>query len=301
MVEIHKITAISWRVNNAPTSSRLLFDEVRRSLIPLYDADEAAALAFRLIAHHFDLDRSRVLGGRLLPPGTSPFFSEHLERLRRGEPLQYVLGETGFGGHLLRTDARALIPRPETEELVDWVLADHAHVAGLKSIDVGTGSGAIALSLAHALVDARVMGLDVSTDALALARENTDRLGVEVEWHEWDVLWPDRLPEAHALDLLVSNPPYVPAAEAALMHTNVRDHEPPAALFVPDDDPLLFYRALARFGRDHLRPGGQMYVEMHERFGDAVADLLRSAGYADVCVRRDAYGRTRMGRATKAG
>ncbi|MGB3617580.1 MAG: peptide chain release factor N(5)-glutamine methyltransferase [Catalinimonas sp.] len=285
---------------NKETTSRGLLAQVREALQPLYDVREADALAFRLFEHHFGWGRATVLADRPLPALPEAFLAG-LQRLRSGEPLQYVLGYADFDGLRFRTDGRALIPRPETEELVAWVASDLADRVAPKVLDVGTGTGAIAIALARRLRQPEVFGLDVSPAALALAQENAAALHAEVSWWQKDILSLPSLPEVRPLDALVSNPPYVPAGEAAQMHTNVKDHEPALALFVPDDDALKFYLAIARFGRSHLRTGGRLYFELHERFGREVAALLRAEGYGDVRLREDGFGRTRMVRAVRIG
>ena len=287
-------------MNVAPASSvRAWFDAARRALGSLYPASEAASLAFMLAEHHFHAARPQVLADRMPADSVTAqaAFTRDLARLQTGEPWQYVRGETDFCGLSLRVDARALIPRPETETLVAWVAAACPRPAGLRVLDVGTGSGAIALGLAHRLAGARLTGIDVSAPALALARENGSRLGSNVTWRQADVLTPCRWLAEEKWDVVVSNPPYVLAGEAGQMHANVRDFEPALALFVPDDDPLLFYRALARLARNSLRAGGMMFLEIHQRFGAEVVALLESHGLTDVQLRADDFDRPRMVRA----
>ena len=213
----------------------------------------------------------------LTDPGAELPAAERLEaaaeRLAAGEPLQYVLGEAGFCGRPFVVRPGVLIPRPETEELVAWVLRDE--VRSRRLLDVGTGSGCIAVSLALGLPGAELFAADLSDEALAVAAENARRLGARVTLRRADALHglADAFPER--FDAIVSNPPYVPESDRAAMHPNVRDHEPGMALFVPDDDRILFYRAIARAGRRLLLPGGRLYFEIYEHAAEETAQMLR--------------------------
>ena len=227
-----------------------------------------------------------------------------LERRTRGEPVQYVLGHADFMGLRLRVSPAVLIPRPETEEVAEAALRRLAGVEAPLALDVGTGSGAIALALKHARPDAEVFAADVSPEALEVAAANADALGLEVTFVEADALRPqfaDQVPPA--FDLLVSNPPYVPLAEQAGLQREVREYEPPLALFVDDGDPMVFYRALAGHALRLLRPGGWLVVETHEDFGAAVRDLFADAGLVETSLTHDLAGRARIasGRAGRRG
>ncbi|HLT47354.1 MAG TPA: peptide chain release factor N(5)-glutamine methyltransferase [Rubricoccaceae bacterium] len=215
-------------------------------------------------------------------------------RIRR-EPLQYVLGHADFFGLRLRVTPAVLIPRPETEEVAEEALR---HLEGREApwvLDVGTGSGALALALKHRRPDAEVFACDVSEAALAVAADNAERLGLAVAFVQADVLDPAFVHAAPpSFDLVVSNPPYVPEAERATLAPEVRDHEPPEALFVPSADPLLFYRVLAARAPDLLRPGGALVVETHADHGGAVRDLFAGAGLEGAALRRDLAGRPRI-------
>lgn len=218
-----------------------------------------------------------------------------LERLAQGEPVQYIEGEAAFCGLSFKVRPGVLIPRPETAELVDWVKADYLS-ASPAILDVGTGSGCIAVSLAHALPAARLTAVDVSDVALAVAAQNAVANGVEVAFSKLDVL--TQQPDG-VFDVVVSNPPYICNAERSAMHKNVLDFEPSLALFVPDDDPLLFYRRIAEVALAHLRVGGHLYYEINERFGADTVSLLQNMGFTEVCLRADFFGKDRMVRATR--
>lgn len=213
-----------------------------------------------------------------------------LDRLAGNEPLQYVIGSTPFCGLQFRVDPRVLIPRPETAELVEWVAADSASEGNL--LDVGTGSGCIAVTLAHKLPGWKVQGWDISDGALEVARENNSLNGTSVEFRKVDIL-SDRLPEQR-LDVIVSNPPYVLESEKADMEDRVLEHEPHSALFVPDNDALLFYRAIAEFGKHNLSKGGRLYFEINPLEADALKLMLLKAGYHDIEIRNDIFGKQRM-------
>jgi len=214
-------------------------------------------------------------------------------RLER-EPLQYVVGHADFFGLRLRVTPAVLIPRPETEELVEEALARLAGHEAPWVLDVGTGSGAIALAIKHRRPDAEVFACDVSEDALAVASDNADRLGLDVTLIQADALAPafaDGTPPC--FDILVSNPPYVPDAERETLEPEVRDHEPPEALFT-GEDPLVFYRALAGHADRLLKPGGLALFEAHADYAAAVEALLTEAGLAEAGRRRDLSGRERI-------
>lgn len=261
-------------------------------LVPLYDPREARSIALAAAAGISGLTTTALL----TDPGAELPAAERLEaaaeRLAAGEPLQYVLGEAGFCGRPFVVRPGVLIPRPETEELVAWVLRDE--VRSRRLLDVGTGSGCIAVSLALGLPGAELFAADLSDEALAVAAENARRLGARVTLRRADALHglADAFPER--FDAIVSNPPYVPQSDLAAMHANVRGYEPPEALFVPDDDALRFYRAIARAGRRMLRPGGKLYFEIYERSAGQMRLLLGEEGYTDTEVREDLNGKPRM-------
>ena len=212
-----------------------------------------------------------------------------LARLAAGEPLQYVIGSTPFCGLTFKVDGRVLIPRPETAELVDWVAQDAAQSGAL--LDVGTGSGCIAISLAHRLPGWMVQGWDISDGALEVARENSRLNGTEVEFCKMDIL---NAEQDCRFDVIVSNPPYVMESEKGQMEDTVLDYEPHLALFVSDSDPLVFYRAIAAFGHRTLNPSGRLYFEINPLLVEEMKTMLMSAGYRDVEVRNDIFGKPRM-------
>lgn len=219
-----------------------------------------------------------------------------VERVVAGEPLQYVLGETRFYGNTLAVTPAVLIPRPETEELVDMIVSDNPG-EDLRVLDLCTGSGCIAVSLARALRFPVVTAVDLSEDALAVARENGERLRVKVDFRHGDVL--AMRDDGSRYDIIVSNPPYVLDSERSQMSPRVLDHEPAMALFVPDDDPLRFYKAIVAYAADALVAGGRLYLEINPLEADGIRRLLDGAGMEDVDIIRDMAGRERFAKARK--
>ena len=230
-----------------------------------------------------------------LPVFADQRIADVVARLRRHEPLQYIVGHARFHGHEFKVTPAVLIPRPETEQLVDLIV-DENPGSDLRVLDMGTGSGCIAISLARALKFARVDALDVSRDALAVARENAAALKVKVRFFESDMLAPQ--PSAR-YDIIVSNPPYICWSEREVMECNVKDYEPGQALFVPDNDPLLFYKAIAPYAADSLERGGRLYLEINRRFGNEVKRLLEDSGFDEVRLIDDSYGNPRFVTAVK--
>ena len=237
----------------------------------------------------------------VVEPTEAALADRYLARRAAGEPVQYVVGTADFHGLTLTVTPDVLIPRPETEEVVEHALGLIRDVDAPLVLDVGTGSGAVALAVAHRRPDAHVFAVDVSPGALAVAAANADRLGLDVAFVEADALRPafaDEVPPAFAL--VVSNPPYVPDAERASLQREVRDHEPGTALFVPDADPLVFYRALAGHAGRLLVPGGWLVAETHADHGAAVAALWAEAGLAHATIRPDLAGRDRIASAQRS-
>lgn len=270
----------------------------RTELASAYPAEEIDQIFHDLLEHYLGLPRF-VLGlepHKILDRDQEQPLFEALASLKRHVPLQYITGKAYFMDMELAVGPGVLIPRPETEELVRWILEAHAGDLSAGSLlDAGTGSGCIAIALAVHLPGSQVHALDCSLQALQYARRNAASRGVEIHWHQADMRNPGAL--GGPFDLIVSNPPYVPVSEAAAMRPNVREHEPAEALFAPDDDPLLFYRSLLGLARAHLKPGGWLYVEIHEQFGPAVEALLAHAGMQEVQLKKDIFGKPRFVRA----
>jgi release factor glutamine methyltransferase len=267
--------------------------ELGLSLVSLYGEREAAVIAdwvMEALSGKKRLDRI-ILRGSLLSPEDLAVLERWRGQLLAYRPVQYVLGESWFGGVRFFVDERVLIPRPETEELAEWVAAE----ASGTLLDVGTGSGCIAVTLARKRPDVRVLACDVSVEALAVARQNALTLDAPVEFFSLDFLDRAKWTTLPPVTWVVSNPPYIPVAERVHMDSHVIDYEPSTALFVPSDDALVFYRALGEFARAR---GAGLFVEIHEDRGLAVQDLLKALGAREVVLRKDLPGRDRMIKAT---
>ena len=218
-----------------------------------------------------------------------------IERLKKQEPIQYILGYSDFCGLRFKVTTATLIPRPETSELVEWVANE---ATGKESIlDIGTGSGCIAVSLAHKMPQSNVTAWDISPEALAIAAENSKANGCAVTFEKVDIL--TQQPTSKQFDIIVSNPPYIKENEKEAMHSNVLDWEPHTALFVPDNDPLLFYRTIAKKGLELLFPGGKLYFEINRAHGNDTIEMLKSIGYTSIELRKDFAENDRMIRAIK--
>jgi release factor glutamine methyltransferase len=217
------------------------------------------------------------------------------KQLAEGTPVQYALGHAWFMGRRYDVNNAVLIPRPETEELVQWIIAEALPTAMI--IDIGTGSGCIPISLKLALPGTSITAIDISPAALTVAQKNARSLEASIYCMELDFLTEANWHKLDTYDIIVSNPPYIPAAESNTLHPNVRDHEPGTALFVPSDDALLFYRKIARFGKTHLSPGGAIYCELHQDYAKETGKLFEEAGYKNVRLREDIHGAQRMLRA----
>lgn len=259
---------------------------IRSRLQPYYTAEEVSALS-RIVCCDLlgQAPTDYYLGKDIaLSPKKEQELEDILQRLSRFEPLQYIEGRTLFLGREFWVAPGVLIPRPETEELVELMLKEIP--ADARILDVGTGSGCIAISLAKELPDALVTAWDVSPEALSVARVNARKLQADVRFVECDVL-ACQVDEVGLYDVIVSNPPYVTEAEKADMEPNVLQWEPSLALFVPDDDPLRFYRRIAVLGRGMLADGGRLYFEINRAYGREMVEMLRTMGYVRVRVEKD--------------
>ena len=265
-------------------------------LLSVYPPHEARALYMLVMEAAFGLTPTQVLIGKdkELSEDKQALLQNIIGRLIRKEPVQYILGQADFCGHTFQVEPGVLIPRPETQELVN--LINRQHPAPCSVLDIGTGSGCIAISLA--LTGHRTTAFDISPDALRIARKNAQALHADVDFEQEDILHPSAT--AHQWDVIVSNPPYICQKEARLMDVNVLDYEPHLALFVPDEDPLLFYRAIAGYAVTHLKPSGRLYFEINEAYPQETSSLLEHLGYTHISVHPDNFGKSRFISATKA-
>lgn len=296
-----------------------LYRDIRNVIAQSVDDGEASAITFLLLDKVAGIDKMHALMGESpslhSPEGEDRLRTEMLynqlfqmaRRIAEGEPVQYVIGETEFCGLTFHVEPGVLIPRPETEELVQLVVNDYADSqASVRLLDIGTGSGCIAVSLAHLLPGAKVEAWDISDDALMIAKGNAELNEVEVVFNKVDVLsfnapnfQGSTSIEDAQFDIIVSNPPYICNKEKADMEENVLAHEPHLALFVPDDDPLLFYRTIARLGLTALSSGGSLYFEINREYGQETIAMLCELGYVKVELHKDQYGNDRMIHAIK--
>ena len=303
----------------------MTYQEIWQRLSSSYDEREAKAVARYLLDVGYGLTMTDIIGGAVETLDESRL-NEQLRRLQAGEPVQYVLGKAFFYGHEFRVRPGVLIPRPETEELVG-VACDRVARYGERSgrsdgersgrsdgegsgravriLDIGTGSGCIAISLALAIPDAQVEAWDVSDEALAIARENARRLGAKVTFKKNNILKGNGAPslwrglgeasgEAAGEAVIISNPPYICEKERKDMEQRVLDHEPSLALFVPDDDPLLFYRSIAEYATKALTPKGLLLFEINPLYKDAMEEMLLSLHFHDIVFHEDQFGKIRF-------
>lgn len=266
---------------------------IRQSLQEIYPPEEAKALSMLICCDMLGLDALDIYMGKdmNLSESKQRELENILFRLQKNEPVQYIRGCAEFCGRTFRVAPGVLIPRPETAELVDLIVRENPETHHL--LDIGTGSGCIAVSLAKSLPDAKVDAWDVSEEALAIARRNSEELNAGVRFRKQDV-FSDEGMESLSYDMIVSNPPYVTEAEKREMESNVLDWEPALALFVPDEDPLRFYCRIAALGRKLLLPGGKLYLEINQAYGQETAQMLEMNQYRDIRVIKDIFGKDRI-------
>jgi release factor glutamine methyltransferase len=270
------------------------FTILRTALLTYYPSGEASAIARWVLTEGFGISQTDIYMGKDIQ------FSEDdeqklkniLQRLRNYEPVQYILGHAWFCGRRFNVAPGVLIPRPETEELIEHILHDHL-IAPQRILDIGTGSGCIPITLAHHWSESHVEGWDISPDALNIAQNNNQVHQTRVTFNLCDILTP--LSPTEGFDLIVSNPPYIKECEREQMEHNVLDWEPELALFVPDDDPLLFYRTIVQRAIDGLlKPNGHLYFEVNREHGSETAHLLEKVGFTDVQLLKDLSGNERI-------
>ncbi|MBL86178.1 MAG: protein-(glutamine-N5) methyltransferase, release factor-specific [Winogradskyella sp.] len=293
-----------------------LKDIFHKELDQIYGKDEVASFFYLGIEHHLNVARIQL---QLEPEFTlskteADFLFEILEGLKQQKPIQYLLGETEFYGLQFKVNNNVLIPRPETEELVDWIIKDAKskiqNSEAIKILDIGTGSGCIAISLAKHLPEAQVFAVDISESALEIATENAEKNNVNIQFIKGDALNlanEDFFPSGKDVsqrqkglfDIIVSNPPYVRELEKQEIKSNVLDNEPHLALFVDNEKPLIFYKAITDFAVDKLKSNGSLYFEINQYLGQETKQLLVDAEFKAVELRKDLNGNDRMLKGTK--
>lgn len=277
----------------------MTYRELWRTLEPLYGNGEARAVTDYVLDVCFGLSKADIMCGAVeeMTAEKTAELRKIFSRLTGGEPVQYVLGSAEFCGRWFNVRPGVLIPRPETEELCAWITADSKASGSPKVLDIGTGSGCIAITLQLDMPESKVTAWDISADALDVARENAKQLGANVSFVKQDAL--NAKPEGE-WDVIVSNPPYICEKEKKDMAVNVLEHEPHTALFVPDADPLLFYRAITRLAVQTLSKGGRLYFEINPIYADDTCRMMQAEGMTAVELRSDMYGKQRMAKGIKA-
>lgn len=289
---------ISAQISNF-TSMRIgeLEEHFQLELDEIYDSDEAKALFSLATEHVLKLSPSKL---RMLKETSLTFIDFQkllciLNDLKIGKPIQHILGEAHFYGSIFKVNENVLIPRPETEELVDWIIHDLGNKKNIHLLDIGTGSGCIPITIKKYLPQVEVSTIDISNRAIVTAQENANAIGTEVKFIEADILvYKTEL----KYDIIVSNPPYIRALEKEAMHQNVLSFEPHIALFVSDEEPLIFYSKIADFAISNLKEGGFLYFEINEFLGAETLDMLEDKGFNTIVLRKDMQGKDRMLRAS---
>jgi release factor glutamine methyltransferase len=306
-------------MNSSLNTLGTLCEFIKNELNGLYPEREIQNLTDMIISHTLGIPKHEIHieKGKMIDEVHKLRIIEMVNELRLGKPVQYIIGYTDFFGLNLRVSPDVLIPRPETEELVKWIIDDHAERSPV-ILDIGTGSGCIAIALKKNLPQSEIHACDVSPSSLTLARKNARSQKVDINFFHHDIS-SNSLSESYRnqtdnysginktqgihflYDIIVSNPPYIPLKEKPLMNVNITGFEPENALFVPDEDPLIFYRNIANFGLNHLKKNGQIYFEIHEKSGQQVKRLLEGSGYRDINIRKDINGKIRMIKCTNNG
>jgi release factor glutamine methyltransferase len=271
-------------------------DQLIEELKGVYPEDEVRYVVAGLLLHITGIGKTEVIvdPSKKITQKQIERLKDALQQLKSERPLQYITGGVEFYGIQLAVDDRVLIPRPETEELVQWIIDEHAEQDELNILDIGTGSGCIALALKKHFTNCRVFAIDNSPDAVAVSKKNAKNQSLEINFAQADILSSKGIFYGIPFDIIVSNPPYVTESEKSGMRRNVTAYEPHSALFVPDDDPLIYYRAIADFALQQLTPDGAVYVEINEAFGKECLTLFRKKGFRDTRLKKDINGKDRI-------
>jgi release factor glutamine methyltransferase len=279
--------------------SQLLNDTTER-LSKLYSEREASSITRTLFKDILAYSGTELALFKMrdLMPEDEKKLKAAIKRLLKGEPIQYIIGHTEFLGFRFKVNEHVLIPRQETEELVQWIHQDNK-LNNKAILDLCTGSGCIAISLERLSLQAHVSAVDISPEALHVAKENAEHLGASIKFIQTDILSDEADAKLGSYDIIVSNPPYVLEQEKEFMHINVLNHEPSLALFVPDHEPLLFYRIISKLAMEHLKPLGKLYFEINEKYGNEVKQLLEVIGFKNIIIKQDMHGKDRFVKAEK--
>lgn len=264
------------------------------ALDSIYVSEEVDSFFYILIDFYFNISRIQLAMNSNLEVLKTNVLFEALEALKQQKPIQYIIGETEFYGLLFKVNAHTLIPRPETEELVEWVIKEFkTQNSEVRILDIGTGTGCIAISLAKNLVNTKVFALDVSKEAIEIAKQNANLNAIEIHFIEADILNMDSIFD-FKFDIIISNPPYITEQEKQLMKPNVLDNEPHLALFVYDENPLLFYKAITQFAINNLKENGQLFFEINEYLGNDMIRLLVENNFKNIELKQDLFRKDRM-------
>jgi len=281
---------------------KLFFDKLLTELLPFYPSREAQNLLFLLLEKKFQLTRSQwIINERIFSEEDYQLILPDLKRLQNHEPIQYILGETYFYDRKFYTTSDVLIPRPETEELIRYILAqinlNYQKNKKLYILDIGTGSGCIPVTLFHELthkkIDCEIYALDISALALKIAQKNAQELKANIQFYALDIL-KNNLEQLPDFDIIISNPPYVRELEKAKMQANVLNHEPAMALFVPNDNPLLFYERITKLASQKLKQKGKLYFEINEACGKETQEILEKYYFNNIHIQEDLHGKDRF-------
>ncbi|MCX6351376.1 MAG: peptide chain release factor N(5)-glutamine methyltransferase [Bacteroidetes bacterium] len=267
-----------------------------QSLLNLYPTHEAESITKIVLQEVLSLSKTEMVLSKqqLIASEETEKLNAIFEELNTGKPLQYILGYSDFYGLRFKVTPATLIPRPETEELVAMIIKENQARQNLKILDIGTGSGCIPISIAKAIPTAKVYAVDISADALAIAQENAENNNVNIDFTLMDILQENQWQQLPTMDIIISNPPYIEEGRATKLHKNVIDFEPHTALFVPDNNPLLFYEAILKFSQTQLTKGGKIYFEINEELAEETKNLCVAYGFADAEVRMDMQGKERF-------
>ena len=274
------------------------YETLWHRLTGIYDTDEAKSIVRWLLDVRFGLSLTDIVCGKIdeLSETECDILEGMMQRLEAGEPVQYVAGVAEFCGRPFHVEPGVLIPRPETGELCQWISQENRPSVTSQILDVGTGSGCIAITLALEMPEAKVTAWDISEEALSIAQKNAETLGAEVTFEQRDIL---NISTDSCFDIIVSNPPYVCQKETATMEKHVLEHEPHLALFVPDDNPLLFYRAIAQYAKEALKPNGLLYFELNPLYANDLSEMLSVMSWHDITLKQDQFGKQRFLKAKK--
>ncbi len=278
------------------TTADKISKSFKTELKDIYPEREIQTFVEILLEYYAGLSKTDIIlkSEKILDPFVSQQIEKALIRLKKSEPLQYIIGETEFYDLKLKVNPSVLIPRPETEELVQWIIENHKNDGKISILDIGTGSGCIPLALKNNLPDSELFAVDISDKALETAKTNAEINKLDISFFQLDILNAEINQNFEKIDIIISNPPYVLELEKKLIHKNVLKNEPHLALFVENDNALVFYKAIIEFANNYLKVGGSLYFEINEVFGLEMTDLYRENGYQGIELKKDINGKDRM-------